>query len=79
MSVESIQLNSREDELSGDFCQCGCLTSEHEIYPVSKTTKCFGLKYDGASWSKCNCTSLVPVEFSITGVIEYADTENRAA
>lgn len=65
MEIESIEAQTIEDEISGQFCECLHEISEHYIGKISGTSKCNALIFNGAVWSSCNCTKLRELQFSI--------------
>jgi len=80
MEIESIELQTFEDLLSGDFCECGHLVNEHYNGEISHLSKCFALIFNGTVWSSCKCTKLKQKVFEIRVMVEdYAENTSKAA
>lgn len=74
MEIESKEVQSIEDEISGEFCECGHEILEHYVRRLTGTTKCYALLYNGAIWSSCNCQKLRERQFSISIMVpDYAE------
>jgi hypothetical protein len=58
-----------EDEISGNFCVCGHLISEHFLGTITGTSTCYGLEFNGTIWAGCNCDKILLWEFNIHATI----------
>lgn len=70
----SNELQSDEDRISGEFCECQHLLNEHYIGNVTGATKCHALTFNGTVWAACRCTKAVPLQFNIVVMVpDYAN------
>ncbi len=66
----SLEAETQEDQLSGEFCECGHLIKDHFCGEFSKFTKCFALIFNGTVWSSCKCDNLYIKPFEIRFKVE---------
>lgn len=75
-SIASETLQTLEDLISGEFCVCGHLISEHFM------GECGGLDFNGTVWSNCRCKNakVAPFEIKLNVEIDKDSTiESKAA
>lgn len=77
-SLASPEIQTKEDELSGEFCECGHLLNEHFNGEFSRTSKCFALIFNGTVWSSCRCNRSLPKIFEIRVEIYAENLQTRA-
>jgi len=69
--IISQEVQTREEEISGDFCSCGHLLQEHSV------GKCYALGFNGISFASCQCSHTKELTFCITVTVEdFEDATN---
>lgn len=79
MEIESREVQTIEDEISGEFCECGHeISEEHFVGSITGITKCYAMIFNGTAWNSCNCPKLKEIQFSINILVpDYANNSQN--
>lgn len=75
MNIDNIiskEIQTLEDEVSGNFCFCGHEIEEHYVGSITNSSKCMSLNFNGIVYSSCYCSNLIIPPFTIIAKVNYA-------
>lgn len=70
--IISEEIQTSEDEISGEFCSCGHKIDEHFVGEITNSSKCMSLNFNGTVFSSCYCSNITIPPFTIIARVNYA-------